>query len=207
MIIDLETRRQALHLFSGLFFASIVHLSTTEEGFAFLAICSFLTFVLSSRIKRGKKIPFFSWLVDNTERKGKPPASGVTWYFLGVLSIFVASLYLGIAKEFVVAAMLIVAIGDSICTGLGRKIGRKRLPRTQTKSYEGSVVGFGAAFFGAAFVLKLLLPTTEAMIIAAVGAVVGMLAEAYLTMIDDNLSIPIAAWLAMVVVATLIGAV
>ena len=145
--------------------------------------------------------------MDNTERKGKPPASGVTWYFLGVLSIFVASLYLGIAKEFVVAAMLIVAIGDSICTGLGRKIGRKRLPRTQTKSYEGSVVGFGAAFFGAAFVLKLLLPTTEAMIIAAVGAVVGMLAEAYLTMIDDNLSIPIAAWLAMVVVATLIGAV
>ncbi|MFC2174290.1 diacylglycerol/polyprenol kinase family protein [archaeon] len=206
MIIDLETRRQAVHLFSGLFFASVVHLTTMEEGFAFLGIAALLTFAFSKMIKGGKKVPFLSWLVDKTERKGKPPASGVTWYFLGVLFIFVASMYLGIAKEFVVAAMLIVAIGDSICTGLGRKIGRKKLPRTKTKSYEGSLVGFGAAFFGAAFVLKLLLPTTEAMIIAGAGAIVGMIAEAYLTMIDDNLSIPILAWLAMVIAASVIGA-
>lgn len=207
MIIDLETRRQAVHLFSGLFFAAIVYMSTLGEGFVFLGIAAILTFMFTKLIKRGKKVPFFSWLVNKTERKGKPPASGVTWYFLGVLLIFVASVYAGVAKEYVVAAMLIVAIGDSICTGLGRKIGKKKLPRTQTKSYGGSVVGFGAAFFGAAFMLKLVLPTTEAMIIAGVGAFVGMLAEAYLTMIDDNLSIPVAAWLAMVAVAMAIGAI
>ena len=205
MIIDLETRRQAVHLFSGLFFAAVVHVTTPEQGFLFLGLAAILTFACTKLIKKGAKVPFFSWLVDKTERKGKPPASGVTWYFLGVFTIFVASVYLGIAKEFVVAAMLIVAIGDSVCTGLGRKIGKKKLPRTQTKSYGGSVVGFGAAFFGAAFILKLLLPTAEAMLVAASGAVVGMLAEAYLTMIDDNLSIPVLAWLAMVVAASVLG--
>ncbi len=164
-----------------------------------------LTFLVSKSIQAGKKIPFFSWLVKKTERKGKPPASGVTWYFLGVLLIFVLSILLRTGKEYVVAAMLIVAIGDSICTGLGRKIGRKRLPHTTTKSYEGSFIGFGTAFFAAAFVLKLMLPTTPAMVIAAVGAIVGMLSEAYIRLIDDNLTIPVLSWAAMVIAAALIG--
>ncbi len=207
MIIDLETRRQAVHLFSGLFFASLVYMMSTVEALAFLGIAAICTVVFSWLIKRGHRVPFFNWLVKKTERKGKPPASGVTWYFLGVLFIFVASIYLGIAKEFVVAAMLVVAIGDSICTGLGRKIGRKKLPRTKTKSYEGSILGFGAAFFGAAFVLKLALPTMPSMIIAGSGAFIGMLAEAYLISIDDNLTIPVTAWTAMVIVAMFIGAI
>lgn len=205
MIMDLETRRQGVHLFSGLLFALIVHMLPTSYGFAFLAIMAVLTFIVSKFIIKGKKIPFFSWLVAKTERKGKAPASGVTWYFLGVLFIFVLSVFFGIDKIFVTSAMLIVAIGDSFCTGLGRKIGRKRLPRTTTKSYEGSLIGFGTAFFAAAFALKLILPTTPAMIIAGAGAFVGMIAEAYVRFIDDNLTIPILSWLAMVIVAGLLG--
>ena len=205
MIIDLETRRQGIHLFSGVLFALIVQLLSVSYGFAFLGTMAVLTFVVSSSIKTGKKVPFFSWLVKKTERKGKPPASGVTWYFLGVLFIFVLSVLFGIDKIFVVAAMLIVAIGDSICTGLGRKIGKKRLPHTTTKSYEGSFIGFGSAFFAAAFVLKLILPTTPAMIIAVTGAVVGMLSEAYIGVIDDNVTIPVFSWAAMVITASLLG--
>jgi len=205
MILDLETRRQATHLLSGLFFATAVYALDTMYAFALLGIAALLTFVLSFEIKKGKRVPVFSWLVTKTERKGKPPASGVTWYFLGVILIFVASLMMHVPKEIVVAAMLVVAIGDSICTGLGRKIGTKRLPYTTTKSYEGSFIGFGAAFFGAAFVLKLALSTGNAMILAAVGATVGMLTEAYLRCLDDNFTIPVMAWLAMVIAATLLG--
>ena len=202
--MDLETRRQGVHLFTGLIFATIIHLLPTMGGFIFLGTMALLTFLFSKIMMKGKKIPFFSWLVDKTERKGKPPASGVTWYFLGVLFIFVLSIWLGIDKIFVIAAMLIVAIGDSICTGLGRKIGKKRLPRTTTMSYEGSTIGFGAAFFGAAFVLQLIMPTTPAMLIAAAGAFVGLIAEAYIRL-DDNLTIPVCSWAAMVIVGSMLG--
>ena len=204
MQFDLETRRQGVHLFTGLLFAAIVHVLPVELGFAFLGVMAGGTVAVSKIITSGHRVPIFSWLVKKTERKGKPPASGVTWYFLGVFLIFVLSMLMGIAKDYVIAAMLIVAIGDSICTGLGRKIGKKRLPRTTTKSYEGSFIGFGTAFFGAAFVLNLTLATTPAMIIAATGAFVGLLAEAYVK-IDDNLTIPVLSWLAMVIVALFIG--
>lgn len=205
MIIDLETRRQAVHLFSGVLFAFLVHLMTPSEALAFLGIAATLTFVFSWLIQHGYKVLFFDWLVKKTERKGKPPASGVTWYFLGVLLVFVASLYFEISKAYVVAAMLIVAIGDSISTGLGRKIGTKYLPHTKTKSYEGSLIGFGSAFFGAAFVLKLSMATTPAIVIAGIGSFVGMLTEAYLRGLDDNLTIPVVAWMAMIISASAMG--
>jgi len=200
VVIDLETKRQAVHLVSGLIFASIVYVLPVDISFYLLGFGAIMTFVFKDRMEQGKKVLLFSKLVKHTERKGKPPASGVTWYFFGVLIILtIFVLWLGLPKEFVVASMLIVAIGDSICTGLGRKIGKKKLPKTKTKSYRGSGIGFFLAFVGALAVLNTVFDFKTAFVISAVGAFIGMLAEAYLIWIDDNLTIPVLSCCAMVI--------
>ncbi|MCD6522124.1 MAG: hypothetical protein J7K68_00060 [Candidatus Diapherotrites archaeon] len=205
VIVDLETKRQAVHLVSGIIFALAVFYLPSDMAFYFLTAGAILTVIFAEQIEQGKNIIFFSKLVKHTERKGKPPASGVTWYFLGVLFIMVLyHLWLGLPKIFIVASMLVVAIGDSICTGLGRKIGRKKLPRTQTKSYRGSGIGFGLAFVGALIALNTYFDFKTSFVIAAIGSVVGMLTEAYLRGLDDNLTIPIMSCSAMVITYLLI---
>jgi dolichol kinase len=196
--MHLETKRQAVHGISGVLFAIAILLLPLELGFVLLAVSTILLFFFRKQLENGRDMFLVSKLVKHTERKGKRIASGVPWYFAGVLTVFVVfGLIAAVPKEIVVASMLIVAVGDSLCTGLGRKIGKKKLPRTTTKSYRGSLIGFFFAFLVAAFVLQPLGNET-AIIVGFAGAFVGMLAEAYVKL-DDNFTIPVLSASAMVI--------
>ncbi|MBN3037656.1 MAG: hypothetical protein JW834_04395 [Candidatus Diapherotrites archaeon] len=197
--MHLETKRKSVHFATGILFALAVLFLSVWMGFALLSVATVSTFVFAHFINKGKQVPLVYGLVKHTEREGKPVAYGVKWYFTGVLLTFVVfTLIAGAPKEFVVASMLIVAVGDGISTGLGRIIGTKRLPRTKTKSYEGSFIGFGSAFLVIIPVLSLVVvPLKYAVVVAFIGATVGMLAEAYIRAVNDNFTIPVLSCSAM----------
>ncbi|MCD6414165.1 MAG: hypothetical protein J7L23_00870 [Candidatus Diapherotrites archaeon] len=203
---DLESKRQSIHLVFGVLFAFIVYMLKPEQSFAFLLGGAALTLLLSLEISEGRKVPVFYWVVRHTERANNKPGSGVTWYFFGVLLTFsIFYFYFNVPKEIIVASMLILAIGDSVCTGLGRKLGRRLLPKTQTKSWAGSGLGFLFSFLGASVPLANIFPPEQTVTIALIGAAVGMLTEAYLRKLNDNLTIPVVSCAAMSLAAYWLG--
>ena len=200
-MVHLETKRQATHLISGLFFAVLVYASSDVVGVGLLLACLIGVLLFSSAIQKGKYIPFFSELMCQTLRPKEKRAAGATWFLFGSIAVLVLGRFLlMVPKELVVGSILIVAIGDSIGTGLGRKKGKRLLPRTQTKSYVGSGVGFGLAALAVFFILWPKFPLEQAAALAVGGGLSGLLAEAYLRSINDNLSIPLASFLVMALI-------
>ncbi|MEM4195851.1 MAG: phosphatidate cytidylyltransferase, partial [Methanothermobacter sp.] len=82
------------------------------------------------------------------------------------------------------ASVIILTLGDSLSTIIGREYGSHPLPFNPDKSIEGSAAFLLAGFLGALFFLD---PIT-----ALTGAIAGMLVEAY-TPVEDNITIPIGA--------------
>ena len=89
------------------------------------------------------------------------------------------------------SGILMLIIGDSASTIVGRRFGRHKLPFKDLKSVEGSIAFFVVGFLSA----LTLLPLFPSLI----GALVGALTEAY-SPIDDNIPVPIISALAMTVV-------
>ncbi|MCD4740270.1 hypothetical protein K8R43_03705 [archaeon] len=210
---DLETKRQMIHLCSGLCFAIILFLLAQndplrgpDQGFMFLLGGAALTLLISLEISDGRKVPLFYWIVRHTERENDAPGKGVTWYFFGVLITYGVFYYVfHVNQVLIIASMLVLAIGDSVCTGIGRKIGRRLLPKTETKSWAGSGLGFILSAIAAPLPLMTIFPLGESVIVGFIGAGFGMLIEAYLRRFNDNLTIPIAACAAMTIASYLLG--
>lgn len=87
------------------------------------------------------------------------------------------------------ASIAIFTLGDGTATLFGRKLGRTVFPLNKGKRVEGSIFGFLFAFLGALLFVS--------HIEALVGAAVGMIMEALPTPVNDNLTIPLAAGLAL----------
>jgi len=90
------------------------------------------------------------------------------------------------------ASIAILALGDGTATLFGRKLGRNVFPFNKGKRVEGTAFGFIFALLGASFFVGLWR--------ALVGAAVGMLMEALPTPLSDNLTIPLAAGLALTMI-------
>jgi len=90
------------------------------------------------------------------------------------------------------ASTMILTLGDGFATLFGKKLGRTVLPINKGKRVEGSIFGFLFAFMGA-------LPFVNP-IQALVGAAAGMLVECLPLPISDNITVPIASGLAMMLV-------
>jgi dolichol kinase len=89
-------------------------------------------------------------------------------------------------------AIAIFTLGDGFATLFGRKIGKHVFPYNKGKRVEGTIMGFLFAFAGA----WLFVGPMKAL----VGAAVGMIVETLPTPINDNLTIPIASGLALMVI-------
>jgi HAD superfamily phosphoserine phosphatase-like hydrolase len=87
------------------------------------------------------------------------------------------------------ASIAIFTLGDGTATLFGRKLGKTVFPLNKGKRIEGSIFGFLFAFFGALLFVS--------HIEALVGAAIGMIMEALPTPVNDNLTIPLAAGLAL----------
>jgi dolichol kinase len=80
------------------------------------------------------------------------------------------------------AAILSLALGDSLSTIVGTRWGKHPLIFNPRKTWEGSLTFVVAAFIGAL--------TQVPLIAALAGAIVGAITEAY-SPVDDNLTIPL----------------
>jgi dolichol kinase len=108
-------------------------------------------------------------------------------YFISVLSLLYLSFF--IDERICFAAIATLAAGDGIAGVMGRKYGRHRFPFNKNKSWEGTLSGFTAASLSGFYF---------AGGIALVGSAFGMLAGAVNK--HDNIAVPYAALVAMVVV-------
>ncbi len=87
------------------------------------------------------------------------------------------------------ASITIFTLGDGAATLFGRRLGRHVFPFNKGKRLEGTIFGFIFAFLGA----LLFVSPLEALI----GAALGMLMEALPTPLNDNLTVPLTAGLAL----------
>ncbi len=153
---------------------------------------------IASLYKRGIRLPVFATLVDMAEReevKAHSPGRGTFRFFLGVLATMLIFGSLLDAPFFVVGSgILVLALGDSMSTLAGRKLGRRRVPYNRVKSFEGSGLGIGYAFIGVLLYLVLFhgVEPAQAAKLALAGAVAGMFVESLPIKVDDNLLIPVA---------------
>jgi dolichol kinase len=197
--MDRETKRQLVHL-SGAFLPFYLLWIHRIWGGAHIALLTLLLslvagYLLSEAYRRGYRLPFVASLIDETERpdaRSTRPGRGAIRFFLGS---FLALLLYPERIEIVSAAILVLALGDSVSTLVGRPLGRHPLPYNPEKSWEGSVGGFLASLLGALF----LVPSP----LALLGAFAGMLVESLPLPIDDNVTIPAAAATAMVAASLL----
>lgn len=190
--MDLETRRQLIHM-SGItipfYLQWSYHTWGLEAPLMSLVLASVLLKAVSMSYKKKLRMPLISRIIDTTERPGVievSPARGALMFLVGsTLTMLLFSFNIAI----VAASIAVLALGDSISTLAGKKLGKHRIPYNKEKSIEGSLFGFLGAFTGALVIVPLPL--------AFAGAFAGMLVESLPNKVDDNLTIPIAAAVAM----------
>lgn len=118
--------------------------------------------------------------------------NSATWYAVAVL-------LMALSEQTVPSAIALVTlgVGDPIAAVVGRRFGRTKL--VSGRSLEGSLAFVASASLAAMAFVVIVHPevaAARAMIAVAVGAIAGALAELFSRRIDDNFSIPLAAFAA-----------
>ncbi len=170
-----ETLRQIVHLVFGLIIAALIQLLDSGVMLRLLALSILIGLAVCDALMRGYSVPFFSQFINFLERKDALPGKGA---LLFVFSVFFCLIFFD--PQVVVAAVVVLALLDSIATVVGRRLGKIRI--YNGKSVEGSVTGAVAAFVA----LLALLPAGPAAAAAAAAGIVELISP-----IDDNLVIPV----------------
>ncbi len=197
-------RKFFVHGLSGIFIAFLVYIFPVHYSLAFAVILLGLTIYFSRKMMSGKRYPILSWLVDKAERKGRPIGKGAVWYFYGLVFVLAIFGLLGVPRPILTSSLLVVALGDSVSTGLGRIVGKRRLPKTRTKTWEGTSLGILFAFVGIFLVMLLTYSIEWSFWLALSGSLVGMFTEAYMRGPDDNFTVPVMSCSAMTIVYSLL---
>ncbi len=171
-----------MHLAVGIF--TLVMLFSFGQFFTravvFFVIITGLV-LINLRIRR-IRVGFVDWFVDRFERKNAYlPGFGSATYALGVL---IPLVFLSDINE-IAAVIIVFAVGDSASTLIGRR-GTRKIPYNNSKTMEGSAAFFLTGLASYFFI------GWEAVILS----IAGTLAESL--PIEDNISIPVAATIVMV---------
>jgi len=182
-----EFVRKMIHLCSLLI--PVVYSFITKSTTLAILVPLTLVFGLSDLIRiyhpptRDLYHKLFGWLLRKHERDDNERHLNGATYVLLSACIFVW-LY---PKVIFITAFSILIISDTLAALVGRKFGKRRFFK---KSLEGT-----AAFFLSALVVVVLAPKADGTwgeyIVAAVASAVGAVAEAWVTWLDDNLTIPL----------------
>jgi dolichol kinase len=188
--MDIEIKRQLVHA-CGIFIAFIVYFFDRLTGSVLILSMLIFAIIISEYRKRRLKLrsligikilnkieDFMENQFKNHERVDEIPMNGIITFILGA---FLASILF--SKEIAIASIIVLALGDSISTLVGKFYGKHKLPINPNKSWEGSL----AFFFMSFFILTSFVTFLEAFMISMLVTVVEMIPR-----IDDNLSIPLA---------------
>jgi dolichol kinase len=186
-----EIYRKCIHLI-GLVVPLIYWVTSKQVILLFLGTFLFL-FLISElyRIKFGIPIKeadvYVRPLIRPQERRGV----GAHVFFAG--GAFVTAL--AYSKDIAIAAMFLTVLADGAAAVVGRRWGRHRLIRKKT--LEGTLTLFSVAIVTTTFIFiaGFRLPFYTSLMLSLAGAVAAACIE--LLPINDNLTIPIAAGLAM----------
>lgn len=175
--MDKEDARQLFHAFVGLIALAILLLMGRGSAMAAVFVVIIIGVVLMNLRVRGFDIFPVRWFEESFERNGVPlPGWGSACYAAGVLLLIA---FLSDVNA-IAAGIIILALGDSVSTMIGRR-GKHPIPYNKKKTIEGSAAFLIASLCSAYFIGVLAIPL--AIIAAAVESLPG---------IEDNLSVPIA---------------
>ncbi len=195
-IPKLELRRQIFHAALGLAIIILLVLDLIGAWYIFIAL---LFGGLLAIMSRNYKIPVVCWFLKKFERKlafKKLPGKGPILYFIGIL--LALQLF---PKDIALASIAILAFGDSASHLVGKYFGTIKHPLSSKRVLEGSLAGLIAGFVGAAFFVAPL----EAFVAALAGMIIEVLEiEVNRQLVDDNVTVPLAAGTAMIVLRVLI---
>jgi dolichol kinase/phosphoserine phosphatase len=153
----------------------------------FLATCLYI--IAETFRVLGKTFPIFTWftLLNITDSEASEFVDAPIFFALGISIPLVF-----FPEDIAFASIAVLALGDSVAAIVGILIGKHSLPFLRQKSIEGTIFGFISAYLGAFLFLD---PWT-----AFVAAAIGTTVEALPSPFNDNLIIPIAAGLAVLLV-------
>lgn len=175
MLERIEFERKVIHLIVGVLIVGLVYLNVIDVRILVLIL---ITGLIISLLALGFRIPFISWVLERYDKASFLPGAIVLYFFIGII----ASLVL-FEKSIALAAITILTVGDFFSNVIGKRYGKHYF--SKGRSFEGSVAGLIAGFFGALIFVDLLS--------AFIGSLFGMIAEALNLKIDDNIIIPIVA--------------
>ncbi len=177
---DDERSRQAVHASIGLLLCFMIRLIGIERTSYFVLAGTCVGLLIIDVILMGVRVPGIDKLLDRFERKGVMPGEGSMYYALGVL--FAIGLLRNNSAE-AISVILILALGDSLATYIGRYYGKHKLPWNSDKTIEGSL-GFAAG----AMCSLLVLPVPITILVIIISTTV----ESLPIRLDDNITLPIA---------------
>ncbi len=172
-----EIERQIFHIIVGLL--AIIFLILFGRGM--LMGAAFFTLIIGLLLVNltflGRRIGLVDWFIKHFERNNIPfPGWGSACYATGVLLVtsFLED------PNAIIAALIIMALGDGMSTLIGRK-GRIKLPYNRKKTLEGTIAFFVFSLLGYPFVGGVIIPV----------AIVAAIVEGLDLPMDDNLTVPI----------------
>ncbi|MBU1953979.1 phosphatase PAP2 family protein [Patescibacteria group bacterium] len=180
-----EVRRQVAHLLTGLLIIILIKLNILNlTGLGAITLVGGALAIIS----RYKKIPFIHKLLETFERPQQMEKFPGKGSFFLVLGSFLALLLF--SEPIALAAIAIMAVGDSLTTIIGIYFGKIKSPLNSMKHLEGTMLAIIAGTIAAYNFVPFQL--------AFFGAVVAMLFEALTIkhidrILDDNLLIPLIA--------------
>lgn len=178
--MNLEYRRQGVHVVFGLFVIVFYFLVGKEEAELLLSLFILLGIFWLNAYLLGNRNSATKWIVENFERKHALPGKGALMYCIGCLFVLLYSR----TQSFALAGILLLAFGDGSSTLVG-KYGKRTLSWNPKKTWEG-VAGFLiAGGIAASFFISIPSAFAASLILGVV--------ESIDTGIDDNLLIPLMA--------------
>ncbi|WP_457601433.1 diacylglycerol/polyprenol kinase family protein [Hydrogenivirga sp.] len=177
--LTLELRRQLFHLFLISIWVAPIHFLPRCVTLLLFAGVIALNLLVVYRYEPAARL--FSLLIEKLERKGNLERPGVQALYAN-LGILLSFLLFG---KLSVVGVVVLAVGDSVSTLVGKFLGRRKLFFNPEKSWEGTL-SFFVSVYG---VLTLWLGFEEALIVALFSS----LTEALRQPLDDNLSVPLVA--------------
>ncbi len=195
-IPKLEIRRQIFHSLLGLvlIILLVLNLITAWHLFIVLVIGGILAL-----LSRKYKIPIIYWFLKKFERRSelkKLPGKGPILFFAGVL--LAIKLF---PKDIALASIAILAFGDSASHLVGKYFGTIKHPLSSKKVLEGSLAGLVFGFITAMFFVNPL----EAFVAAMAGTIIEVLEiEVNKKLVDDNVTVPLAAGTAVLILRTIV---
>jgi len=183
--------RETIHL-AG-FLVPIVSMFLMLNSFlvAFIIFIVTLLYVMSELARmHGFNVPVTSTLTWNAATTPEV-YEFVTSPIFFAFGIMLALMMFPVSVSY--ASIAIFTLGDSFATLFGKRFGRHVFPYNKGKKVEGTLFGFIFAWLGASLFVHPLK--------AFVSALVGMLVETFPTPLSDNVTVPLASGLALLLIS------